>query len=135
MTDSSVLRLEGVAFTHPGGTGVSGLELEIAPGETQMWRLANIGADIWYRVYFDGRPFHVIAEDANPVGEVYGNWSGWMKFLNRMSAGSMPSSYAAVCTSRSMRYDASVMRNEQRYATPPGALFVYAPRHITCAAG
>ena len=33
MTDSPVLRLEGVAFTHPGGTGVSGLELEIAPGE------------------------------------------------------------------------------------------------------
>ena len=33
MTDSSVLRLDGVAFTHPGGTGVSGLDLEIAPGE------------------------------------------------------------------------------------------------------
>ena len=33
MTDSPVLRLEGVAFTHPGGTGVSGLDLEIAPGE------------------------------------------------------------------------------------------------------
>ena len=46
-------------------------ELEIAPGETQMWRFANIGADIWYRVYFGGRPFHVIAEDANPVGEVW----------------------------------------------------------------
>ena len=46
-------------------------ELEIAPGETQMWRLANIGADIWYRVYFGGRAFHVIAEDANPVGEVW----------------------------------------------------------------
>ncbi len=44
---------------------------EIAPGETQMWRLANIGADIWYRVYFDGMPFHVIGEDSNPVGEVW----------------------------------------------------------------
>lgn len=33
MTDSPVLRLEGVAFTHPGGSGVSGLDLEIAPGE------------------------------------------------------------------------------------------------------
>ena len=30
-------------------------------------------------------------------------------------------------TSRSIRYEASVTRNEQRYATPPGALFVYAP--------
>ena len=34
-----------------------------------------------------------------------------------------------------MRYDASVTRNEQRYATPPGALFVYAPSVTTCAAG
>jgi ABC-type Mn2+/Zn2+ transport system ATPase subunit len=33
MTDSPVLRLDGAAFTHPGGGGVSGLELSIAPGE------------------------------------------------------------------------------------------------------
>ena len=33
MTDSPVLRLDGAAFTHPGGTGVSGLDLEIRPGE------------------------------------------------------------------------------------------------------
>ncbi|GAA1794385.1 metal ABC transporter ATP-binding protein [Agromyces lapidis] len=33
MSDSPVLRLAGAAFTHPGGSGVSGLELEIAPGE------------------------------------------------------------------------------------------------------
>ncbi len=46
-------------------------DLEIAPAETQMWRLANISADIWYRVTFDGGPMHVIGEDANPVGEVW----------------------------------------------------------------
>ena len=34
----------------------------------------------------------------------------------------MPSSYAAFCTRRSIRYEASVTRNEQRYATPPGRL-------------
>ncbi|WP_051138715.1 metal ABC transporter ATP-binding protein [Agromyces italicus] len=33
MSVSPVLRLSGAAFTHPGGSGVSGLELEIAPGE------------------------------------------------------------------------------------------------------
>ena len=33
MTDSSVLRLEHAAFTHPGGGGVADLELEIASGE------------------------------------------------------------------------------------------------------
>jgi zinc/manganese transport system ATP-binding protein len=33
MSESPVLRLTGAAFTHPGGSGVSGLDLEIAPGE------------------------------------------------------------------------------------------------------
>jgi len=33
MTESPVLRLSGAAFTHPGGSGVSGLDLDIAPGE------------------------------------------------------------------------------------------------------
>ncbi|MDQ6837968.1 MAG: multicopper oxidase family protein [Actinomycetota bacterium] len=45
--------------------------VEIAPGETQMWRFANIGADIWYHVALAGQAFHVIGEDANPVGEVW----------------------------------------------------------------
>ena len=34
----------------------------------------------------------------------------------------MSSSYAAFCTSRSIMYEASVTRNEHRYATPPGRL-------------
>ena len=33
MTDSPVLRLDGAAFTHPGGGGVAGLDLAIEPGE------------------------------------------------------------------------------------------------------
>jgi manganese/iron transport system ATP-binding protein len=33
MTDSPVVRLEGVAFTYPGGGGVSGLDFEVASGE------------------------------------------------------------------------------------------------------
>ncbi|GAA1761957.1 metal ABC transporter ATP-binding protein [Agromyces humatus] len=33
MTDSPVLRLVDTAFTHPGGAGVEGLRLDIAPGE------------------------------------------------------------------------------------------------------
>jgi FtsP/CotA-like multicopper oxidase with cupredoxin domain len=39
---------------------------------TQLLRLANLSADIWYRLRLDGAPFHVIAEDANPVGRVWG---------------------------------------------------------------
>jgi FtsP/CotA-like multicopper oxidase with cupredoxin domain len=45
--------------------------IEIRPGETQLWRLANIGADIFYRLQLPGRPFHVLAEDANPVSTVW----------------------------------------------------------------
>ncbi|WP_448811884.1 metal ABC transporter ATP-binding protein [Agromyces bauzanensis] len=33
MSDTSVLRLDGAAFTHPGGGGVSGLHLAVEPGE------------------------------------------------------------------------------------------------------
>ena len=65
---------ENINSDAPTTRTVNGLvdpELQIAPGETQLWRFANIGADIWYHVYFDGLPFHVIGEDANPVGRVW----------------------------------------------------------------
>ena len=39
--------------------------------ETTMLRLANISADIWYRLRLGGTQFRVIAEDANPVAEVW----------------------------------------------------------------
>jgi suppressor of ftsI len=39
--------------------------------QTQMLRLANIGADIWYRLQLSGTQFRVIAEDANPVAQVW----------------------------------------------------------------
>lgn len=45
--------------------------IDIAPGETQLWRLANIGANTYYDIQADGITFHVIAEDANPVWEVW----------------------------------------------------------------
>ncbi len=50
-------------------------KLTIAPGETQLWRFANVGADIFYKV---GLPtpsgpvtFHVVAEDGRPVWKVW----------------------------------------------------------------
>ena len=42
----------------------------IRPGETQLWRLANISADIWYRLRADGLRFAVVGEDANPTARV-----------------------------------------------------------------
>jgi suppressor of ftsI len=45
--------------------------LHVQPGRTQLLRLANLSADIWYRLRLDGARFHVIGEDANPVGRVW----------------------------------------------------------------
>lgn len=45
--------------------------MHVQPGRTELLRLANLSAEIWYRLRLDGAPFHVIAEDANPVGRVW----------------------------------------------------------------
>jgi suppressor of ftsI len=45
--------------------------LHVRTNRTQLLRLANISADIWYRLALDDARFHVIAEDANPVGRVW----------------------------------------------------------------
>ncbi|GGI02738.1 hypothetical protein GCM10007170_45160 [Arthrobacter liuii] len=37
--------------------------LSMRPGETQLWRLVNAGADIFYKLQLDGYQFTVIAED------------------------------------------------------------------------
>ena len=52
-------------------TARSTRSLSIAPGETQLWRLANIGADIWYELRLEGHEFLVVGEDGNPV------WQSW----------------------------------------------------------
>jgi len=44
--------------------------LTMAPGETQLWRLANEGADIFYRLQLDGYLFTVVSEDGFPVDQV-----------------------------------------------------------------
>jgi FtsP/CotA-like multicopper oxidase with cupredoxin domain len=46
--------------------------LRVRTNQTQLLRLANIGADIFYRLRLDGTRFTVIAEDGNPVGTVWG---------------------------------------------------------------
>lgn len=45
--------------------------IRIRPGETQLWRLANIGANIYYKLHLKGFTFHVIAQDGYPVHRVY----------------------------------------------------------------
>ncbi|GAB3274364.1 multicopper oxidase family protein [Sinomonas notoginsengisoli] len=41
--------------------------LSLRPGETELWRVANLGADIFYRLRLDGYRFSVVAEDGNPL--------------------------------------------------------------------
>ncbi|MFI9324517.1 multicopper oxidase family protein [Kitasatospora aureofaciens] len=44
--------------------------LSMKPNETQLWRLANAGADIFYQLRLDGCHFTVIGEDGTPVAAV-----------------------------------------------------------------
>ena len=44
--------------------------LAMRPGETQLWRLANAGADIFYNLQLDGFHFTVIGDDGFPVSQV-----------------------------------------------------------------
>lgn len=46
-------------------------DINIKSGETQLWRLANIGSETVYKVGFSGHKFHVIAEDGYPVWKVW----------------------------------------------------------------
>ncbi|MCX4786991.1 MULTISPECIES: multicopper oxidase family protein [unclassified Streptomyces] len=74
-------QVEGDAIkTHPLSIGastnrtVNGQQnpvIHIRPGETQLWRLANIGANIYYKLHLPGTRFHVIAQDGAPVRRTY----------------------------------------------------------------
>jgi len=44
--------------------------LTMRPGETQLWRLANEGANIFYRPHLDGYRFTLIAEDGVPLDQI-----------------------------------------------------------------
>lgn len=44
--------------------------LTMRPGETQLWRLVNAGADIFYKLQLDGHRFTIVGEDGHPVARV-----------------------------------------------------------------
>jgi FtsP/CotA-like multicopper oxidase with cupredoxin domain len=47
--------------------------INIKSGETQLWRLANIGSENELTLQLPGNTFHVIAEDGSPVWKVWNN--------------------------------------------------------------
>ncbi|MFE6962207.1 multicopper oxidase family protein [Streptomyces sp. NPDC057696] len=59
------------APTHRTVNGQHNPVVNIRPGETQLWRLANIGANIYYKLHLPGIRFHVIAQDGIPVSKIY----------------------------------------------------------------
>jgi suppressor of ftsI len=65
---------ENIDSNAPTTRTVNGLVDPVLPvrtNQTQLLRLANISADIFYRLRLDGSPFTVLAEDANPVDRVW----------------------------------------------------------------
>jgi FtsP/CotA-like multicopper oxidase with cupredoxin domain len=45
--------------------------IRIRRGETQLWRLANISANIYYNVHLQGQQFQVIGHDGFPVDRIW----------------------------------------------------------------
>jgi FtsP/CotA-like multicopper oxidase with cupredoxin domain len=66
----------GASFINPNNPTVRLVNgqlkpvLRIRPGETQLWRLVNAGADIFYQLKLDGYRFTVVNEDGRPVARV-----------------------------------------------------------------
>src|SRR5829696_543972 len=50
--------------------GQSHPAIEVAPGETQRWRIINASAFTFFNLALDGHQLHQIASDANPLREV-----------------------------------------------------------------
>src|SRR5262245_33182121 len=40
------------------------------PGQLEFWRIGNVGANIYYKLHFDGQPFFVIALDGNLKNQI-----------------------------------------------------------------
>jgi FtsP/CotA-like multicopper oxidase with cupredoxin domain len=45
--------------------GVVNPEIVLRPGETELWRIGNIGADVYYELTLDGHRFQVVARDGH----------------------------------------------------------------------
>ncbi|MFJ6141755.1 multicopper oxidase family protein [Kitasatospora sp. NPDC092286] len=73
-TEGDSVKIENLSIGAPTNRTINGQQkpvISIGPGETQLWRLANIGANIYYELHLPGRQFHVIAQDGYPVEHVY----------------------------------------------------------------
>jgi suppressor of ftsI len=44
--------------------------MRIRPGETQFWRIGNVGANAYYRLQLEGHTFYKIAQDGNRLNQI-----------------------------------------------------------------
>jgi suppressor of ftsI len=44
--------------------------LELRPGETELWRIGNVGANLYYRLQLDGHRLYQVARDGNRLTHV-----------------------------------------------------------------
>lgn len=68
------VRTQGLHIGAPTTRTVNGQldpVVRIRPGETQLWRLANISANIYYRLHLQGGHFQVVAHDGYPVDRIW----------------------------------------------------------------
>jgi suppressor of ftsI len=71
VTDGAVVAHQTSPNTVRVVDGLLRPAFSIRPGETQLWRFANIGANTFYKLAFAGEAFHVVAEDGRPVWRVW----------------------------------------------------------------
>ena len=62
--------IDSNAPTQRTVNGLVNPTMTIRPGETQLWRVANVGPDIYYRLSLDGHVLHEIARDGNRHTEI-----------------------------------------------------------------
>lgn len=70
---STALSSDSIDAQKPTMRLVNGLlqpRMALRSGETQLWRLANIGSDLFYDVQLEGHAFVVLAEDGSPKWRV-----------------------------------------------------------------
>jgi len=44
--------------------------LVLPPGETELWRIGNVGANLYYRLQLDGHRFYEVARDGNRLARI-----------------------------------------------------------------
>src|SRR5207249_1357873 len=66
-------------FLHVAPGGAQDYEMlnptiTLRPGETQLWRIGNVGADLYYVLTLDGHRFYEVARDGHRLARLVPKW-------------------------------------------------------------